>query len=288
MRSIEVSGVTLDVDDQGRGDAVVLLHGFPELAYSWRHQIPALVDSGYRAVAFDQRGYGASSKPRDVTGYALRHLVGDVIGILDSLDIETATVVGHDWGSIVGWSTALEHPERVSQVVSLNVPYRGACIGFPTTDVIREKLADRFGYVLMFQDIGIVESIFGADPHAWLRGVYAMAAGRKDFLTDAEFSVFADAFSSGGISGPVNWYRNIDQNAVDFAHHLDAQITQPTLMLSADSDPVLPASLAGGMERWVADLTTVIIENSGHWTQQEQPDAVNDALLKWLGRDTNG
>lgn len=282
MRSIETNGVTLAVDDQGSGEAVVLLHGFPELAYSWRHQIPALVDAGHRAIAFDQRGYGNSSKPESVTDYSLSHLVGDVIGLLDRLGIATATVVGHDWGSIVAWTAAVVHPDRVSRVVSLNVPYRGACIGFPTIDVIREQLADRFGYVVMFQDEGVVETVFDADPAAWLRGIYPVMAADKDFLTNDEFSVFTEAFRAGGITGPVNWYRNIDANALAFADYMDAPITQPTLMIVADNDPVLPVSLTSGMDRWIADLTTVIIDDSGHWTQQEQPEAVNTALLDWL------
>lgn len=282
MRSIETNGVTLAVDDQGSGDAVVLLHGFPELAYSWRYQIPALVDAGYRAVSFDQRGYGASSKPPNVTDYSLEILVEDVIGLLDRLGIDKATVVGHDWGSIVGWTAAIVHPDRISRVVSLNVPYRGACIGFPTTDVIRDKLADRFGYVLMFQDEGVVEAMFAADPDAWLRGIFSMVAGNKDFLTDDEFNVFADAFRAGGVTGPVNWYRNIDANAEKFASYLDAPISQPTLMLAADADPVLPVSLIDGMDRWVPDLTTLVIEGSGHWTQQEQPGAVSEAIIEWL------
>ncbi len=282
MRSIETNGVTLAVDDQGAGDAVVLLHGFPELAYSWRYQIPALVDAGYRAVSFDQRGYGASSKPPNVTDYSLEILVEDVIGLLDRLGIDEATLIGHDWGSIVGWTAAIVHPDRISRVVSLNVPYRGACIGFPTTDVIRDKLADRFGYVLMFQDEGVVEAMFAADPDAWLRGIFSMVAGNKDFLTDGEFNVFADAFRAGGVTGPVNWYRNIDANAEKFASYLDAPISQPTLMLAADADPVLPVSLIDGMDRWVPDLTTLVIEGSGHWTQQEQPGAVSEAIIEWL------
>lgn len=282
MRSIQTNGVTLAVDDQGTGDAVVLLHGFPELAYSWRYQIPALVDAGYRAVSFDQRGYGASSKPPNVTDYSLEILVEDVIGLLDRLGIDKATVVGHDWGSIVGWTAAIVHPDRISRVVSLNVPYRGACIGFPTTDVIRDKLADRFGYVLMFQDEGVVEAMFAVDPDAWLRGIFSMVAGNKDFLTDDEFNVFANAFRAGGVTGPVNWYRNIDANAEKFASYLDAPISQPTLMLAADADPVLPVSLIDGMNRWVPDLTTLVIEGSGHWTQQEQPSAVSEAIIEWL------
>ena len=282
MRSIESNGVTLSVDDQGAGDAIVMLHGFPELAYSWRHQIPALVDAGYRAISFDQRGYGSSSKPRNVADYSLGHLVGDVIGLLDRLGIDEATVVGHDWGSIVGWTTAIVHPDRISRVVSLNVPYRGACIGFPTTDVIRDKLADRFGYVLMFQEEGVAEAMFAADPDAWLRGIFSMVAGNKNFLTDDEFGVFADAFKAGGVAGPVNWYRNIDANAETFAPYIDAPVSQPTLMLAADGDPVLPLSLTEGMDRWVPELTTRVIEGSGHWTQQEQPSAVSEAIIDWL------
>jgi pimeloyl-ACP methyl ester carboxylesterase len=270
------------VDDQGSGDAILLLHGFPELAYSWRHQMPALVDAGYRAIAIDQRGYGDSSKPYSVADYSLALLVGDAIGILDRLGIESATVVGHDWGSIVAWSAAVRHPDRISRVVSLNVPYRGACVGFPTIDVIREQLADRFGYVVMFQEQGLVEATFGVDPEAWLNDIYPRMAADKDFLTDEEFSVFLGAFTAGGIAGPINWYRNIDANAVAFASEMDAPISQPTLMIAADSDPVLPVSLTVGMDRWISNLTTVVIEGSGHWTQQEQPEAVNTLLVDWL------
>ena len=126
MRAIETNGVTLAVDDRGDGPAVVLLHGFPELAFSWRHQIQPLVDAGFRVISFDQRGYGASSHPEQLEAYALRSLAGDVVGVLDRLGIENATIVGHDWGSIVAYTTAIIHPTRVRSVVSLNVPYRGA------------------------------------------------------------------------------------------------------------------------------------------------------------------
>lgn len=282
MRLIETNRVTLAVDDEGAGDAIVMLHGFPELAYSWRYQIPALVGAGYRAIAFDQRGYGDSSKPTEIEDYSLQNLVADVIGVLDASEIEAATLVGHDWGSIVAWTTAITHPDRVSRVASLNVPYRGACVGFPTTDVIREQLADRFGYVLMFQDEGVVEAMFEADPAAWLSSVYSPIAANKDFLADRDFAAFVDAFSKGGIKGPVSWYRNIDTNAAHYSKYLDAPITQPTLMIVPDGDPVLPVSLSRGMDRWIPQLTTVTIRDSGHWTQQEQPAAVTAALLDWL------
>ena len=284
MRTIEANGISLSVDDQGDGDPVVLLHGFPELAYSWRHQIGELVDAGYRVITFDQRGYGASGKPEIVDAYDLEHLVQDVVGLLDRLGIDAVTLVGHDWGSIVAWTTAVTHPNRVSRVVSLNVPYRGACFGFPTTQVLAEKLGDRFGYVLMFQREGVAEAGFQANPEGWLMGFYRGGARGRAFMTEEELATYVDAFVAGGITGPVNWYRNIDRNAAALAHTLDAPITQPTLVIAADNDPVLPLSLTEGMDRWIADLDVVVIDDCGHWIQQERPDEVNTALIGWLDR----
>lgn len=284
MRSIEANGVELAVEDVGDGPVVVLLHGFPELAYSWRHQIPALAAAGYRVIAFDQRGYGASSKPADVDQYGLRMLVADVVGVLDELGVATATVVGHDWGSIVAYATALTQPDRVGGLVSLNVPYRGACVGFPSMDVIRNELADRFSYVIMFQEPGVAEAGFGASPEVWLQGFYLGGSRGKQFMDPAELDVYVDAFTAGGISGPVNWYRNIDANVREFADFLDAPITQPTLMVAADSDPVLPLSLTEGMGRWIPDLEQAVVDDCAHWTQQERPDEVNEVLIDWLGR----
>jgi pimeloyl-ACP methyl ester carboxylesterase len=283
MRMIEVRDVTLAVGDEGDGPAVVLLHGFPELAYSWRHQIPALVDAGYRVIAFDQRGYGASDKPQDVASYELVHLADDVVGVLDRLGIDTATVVGHDWGSIVAYTAALLHPERVDGVVSLNVPYRGACWGFPTISYIREHMPDRFGYVLMFQEPGAAEAGFEANPGGWLTAFYVAGARGRVFLTEEEFDVYRDAFTEGGITGPVNWYRNIDANAARLGHLLDATIDQRALLIAADSDPVLPLTLTEGVERWMPNIERIVVDDCGHWTQQERPDAVNAALVDWLG-----
>ena len=284
MRTLEVNGVSLSVDDRGTGDAVVLLHGFPELAYSWRHQIPALVDGGYRVISFDQRGYGRSGKPDDVSEYDLAHLVDDVTSVLDRLGIDQATIVGHDWGSLVAWTLAVTRPERVSRVVSLNVPYRGACFGFPSTEILAEQFADRFGYILMFQEDGRAEAGFAADPRSWLMGFYSGGARGREFMSDKELDTYVDAFTAGGISGPVNWYRNIDRNAAALTDTLDAPITQPTLMIAADSDPVLPLALTEGMDRWIEDLSHVVVEDCGHWTQQERPEAVNEALIGWLNR----
>ncbi|MEA3511140.1 MAG: alpha/beta hydrolase [Actinomycetota bacterium] len=279
-----VNGVELAVTEEGTGDPVVFIHGFPELAYSWRYQLPALAGAGFRAVAYDQRGYGGSSKPINVDAYALADLVQDAIGLLDVLEIERATLVGHDWGSIVVWTAALMHPDRVENVASLNVPYRGWCAGFPTIDFMKEHLADRFGYVLMFQEEGVTESVFAADPDTWLRTIFSGIAADRDFMGDEAFAVYRDAFVDGGLFGPLGPYRNIDANAVATEHLANAPITQPTLMITADRDPILPPSLAEGMERWIDDLTIVDIEHSGHWTQQEQPDHVNTAIINFLQR----
>ncbi len=281
-----VNGVELSVVDEGSGDPVVFIHGFPELAYSWRNQIPAFADAGFRAIAYDQRGYGRSSKPDRVDAYGLDDLVGDTIGLLDVLDIAKATLVGHDWGSIVVWTAAVAHPDRVERVVSLNVPYRGWCAGFPTTEVIRDQLADRFGYVLAFQDPGVTEAAFEADPDAWLRMIFFGIAADPGFMTDTEFAVYRDAFVDGGLFGPLGPYRNIDANAAATARLANAPITQPTLMITADRDPILPPRLAEGMGRWLPDLTTAAVVHSGHWTQQEQPQQVNDAIIGFLRHES--
>lgn len=281
-RLISTNGVRLNVQEDGSGFPVVMCHGFPELGYSWRHQIPALATAGLRAIVPDLRGYGDSSKPEAIEDYQLMTLVGDLIGLCDALEIEEAALVGHDWGSIITWTTAILHPDRVARLVSLNVPYRGWCAGFPPTPVIREQLADRFGYVLMFQEPGVAEAWFDADPRANLRAFYDGAAA-DSFLTEPEFAVYLAAFAEHGITGPVNYYRNIDANHEATAHLADAPVTVPTLMIGAGRDPVLPLSLLDGMERWVPDLRVETIPESGHWTQQEQPRRVNELLVDFLG-----
>lgn len=281
-RLVQANGIELAVTEAGDGPPVVLLHGFPELAYSWRYQLPALAGAGLHAIAFDQRGYGGSSKPEQIEDYALVTLVDDLIGLLDAEEIEQAALVGHDWGSIVAWTAALLFPDRVSKLVSLNVPYRGWCAGFPSTEYMAEHLADRFGYVLSFQEPGRAEKAFAADPGRWLKRSFQGVTANTEFQSDDEFAVYVDAFSAGGIAGPINWYRNIDANLEATAHLEDAPVTQPTLMVTAEYDPVLPASLAEGMERWVPDLQVAHVEGSGHWTQQEQPDRVNELLTAFL------
>jgi pimeloyl-ACP methyl ester carboxylesterase len=282
QHTVAVGDISLAVTEEGGGAPVILVHGFPELAYSWRHQLPALAEAGLRAIAYDQRGYGGSSKPEEVTDYRLLELVGDLFGLADALEIERFHLVGHDWGSIVAWSAAVIHPERISTLTSLNVPYRGWCCAFPTVQVIDERLRDRFAYVLSFQDVGAAEERFAAGPERWLRRSYQGVAADPEFQTSDEFSVYLDAFVAGGMFGPLSYYRNIDRNIADVSHLAGATVAAPTLMITADLDPVLPASLVDGMERWVPDLTVKAVTDCGHWTQQEQPEQVNGHLIEFL------
>ncbi|MEE8146579.1 MAG: alpha/beta hydrolase [Longimicrobiales bacterium] len=284
QRLIDANGIQLAVTEAGDGPPVVLVHGFPELAYSWRHQVPALAEAGLRAIAYDQRGFGGSSKPEAIDEYGLTTLVDDLIGLLDAGGIDRAALVGHDWGSIVVWSAALMFPDRVSKVVSLNVPYRGWCAGFPSTEYMQqdETLRERFSYVLYFQEVGRAEKGFARSPSDWLKRSYLGVTADTEFQTAEEFGVYVEAFTNGGIAGPINYYRNIDANLKATAHLKDAPVTQPTLMVTTDYDPILPASLAEGMDRWVPDLEVAHVEGSGHWTQQEQPDRVNAILTGFL------
>lgn len=277
------TGIEIAIDDVGTGPPVVMIHGWPETKYSWRHQTPVLAGAGYRALALDCRGYGGSSKPDSVGSYGLPTVVGDLMELLDAERVDHPVLVGHDWGSIVMFTAAVMHPDRFRALVSLNVPYRGWCIGFPRTDYIREHLADRFGYVLGFQEEGRADSSFVADPDKFLGGVYSSIAKDPGFMTPQDFAVYREAFVAGGITGPLNYYRNIDANHDALAQFENAVIELPTLVLAADSDPVLPPELIEGMERWVPNLSVVPVSDSGHWTQQEQPEQVSVALVEFLG-----
>jgi pimeloyl-ACP methyl ester carboxylesterase len=280
---VATNGIELAVAAAGAGDPVVLLHGFPELAFSWRYQLPALADAGFHAIAPDLRGYGASDKPDEIEAYGLLTLVDDVIGLIDAFGYEKVSLVAHDWGAIIAWTAALTHPDRIERLVSLNVPYRGWCSAFPTTDYITEHLRDRFGYVLMLQEPGVAEAWFAADPRERLRGFYQSATANPDFLSAPDFEVFLSAFTAGTITGPANYYRNIDANHAATAHLANAPVTVPTMMVMADADPVLPPGLTDGMERWVPDLRIEMVEQCGHWTQQEHPATVNQLLVDFLG-----
>ena len=280
-RTVESNGIRLHLVEEGDGFPVVLCHGFPELWYSWRHQIPALAAAGLRPIALDLRGYGETDKPEALQEYDIQHLVGDLIGVLDALNLEKAVLVGHDWGSFVVWSAAVMHPERVERVVSLNVPYRGRSVVLPPTSVLKQ-MGNRVAYILFFQEPGRAEARFSSDLTAALHRFYDGGAADPAFLSQEEFQVYLDAFRKGGMSGPLNFYRNIDRNWETTSDLADRIVECPCLVVLADKDPVLRPEFAEGMERWLPRLRKEIISDCGHWTQQEKPEEVNRLLLDFL------
>jgi len=278
---VETNGIRMHYIEQGKGFPVLLLHGFPELWYSWRYQIPALASAGFRAIAPDLRGYGETDNPEGIEAYDIHHLVGDMVGLLDALALERAAIVGHDWGGVIVWQMALMHPDRVERVISLNTPFQRRGRMRPTEAF--EQLPDgRFNYILYFQEPGRAEADIEPNLETWLDTTMRGIATEPGFITEEAIKVFADAFRKGGITGPLNYYRNVDRNWETTAHFQDRQITMPALMICAEHDPILTPQSTEGMERYIPNLSTRLVKNCGHWTQQERPEEVNRLIIEFL------
>jgi pimeloyl-ACP methyl ester carboxylesterase len=310
-RTVITPGAELHVLDAGEGPPVVLAHGFPELSYSWRHQIPVLAEHGFRVLAPDQRGYGRTSCPESVDDYDILCLTGDLIALLDDLGEEKAVFVGHDWGSMVVWQLSLLHPERVAGVVGMSVPFLPRA-PMPPIELMRQVMGDNFFYILYFQEPGVADAELGADAGRTMRRMLAgailaegaegidpsvMAAdgrgfvdrmpepdGLPEWLTQAELDHYIAEFTRTGFTGGINWYRNFDRNWALTEHLADAHVTVPSLFIGGALDPVLLMSPPAIGEPWLDDHRgTVLVEGGGHWVQQDSPDAVNAALLAFLG-----
>jgi len=317
---IETNGIQMHVVGQGEGPLVLLCHGFPELWYSWRHQLSALAAAGYRAVAPDMRGYGRTDRPEAIDQYTLFHLVGDMVGLLDALGEETAVIVGHDWGAGVAWHAALLRPDRFRAVAGLSVPFipRGAAYpskNYPETDTT-------IFYQRYFQSPGVAEADLEKDVQITIRALLYDASGNSPssaakpereghvfmvprkggimanrttpgslppWVTDSDVEVYVDEFQRTGFRGGLNWYRNIDRNWELMAPFAELKITVPALFIAGDRDLVLAF---GGMNEVIANLSknvprlhdATILPGCGHWTQQERPREVDDALLRFLRR----
>jgi pimeloyl-ACP methyl ester carboxylesterase len=289
-RQAAVNGIELHVAEEGSGPPVILAHGFPELWYSWRHQLPALADAGYRVLAPDMRGFGDSSAPAEIEAYDSLTIAGDLIGLLDDIGAEKAVLVGHDWGANAVWWTALAHPERVAAVVGMSVPIVPRAPA-PPIGLLRQGLGEDF-YMIWFQEPGVAEEALSRDVRRtfttsrvwdanWAEG--ADDPRRPEWLSEEELGVYVDTFSRTGFTGGLNWYRNLDRNWELTEPLADRRVDQPSLFIAGTRDPVLSFMPAEAMDGMVSDLRgKVMIEGAGHWVQQERPDEVNAALLGFL------
>ena len=311
-RLVETNGVQLRVIDAGDTGApvVVLAHGFPELAYSWRHQIPALAEAGYRVLAPDQRGYGGSSKPGAVDAYNVVELSADIVGLLDDVGSERAVIVGHDFGSVVAWTAPLLHPDRFAGVVGLSMPPVPRP-RVPTTQAFRKVFGDNFFYILYFQEPGPADAELSRDPATTLRRLMAPLStpdeaaalrmlqpgpegfidripepgGLPDWISQDEFDHYVTEFTRTGFTAALNWYRCFDRNWELTATTPATTISVPSLFIGGGADPTLAYTPRNRVRDLVSgDYREVMIEGGGHWLQQERPREVNETLLDFLSR----
>jgi pimeloyl-ACP methyl ester carboxylesterase len=311
-RFITTNGIRMHIAEQGSGPLVILCHGFPESWYSWRHQLQALAAAGFHAVAPDQRGYGQTDRPEAIDQYSQMHLVGDIVGLLDALGEQQAVIVGHDWGAPVAWNAALLRPDRFRGVAGLSVPYspRGAAAPTPTFKAI---FGDLFFYILYFQEPGKAEAELEADVRLTLRKTLYSASGSipapvatpqprpksgtgfltgmqdptslPAWLSEADLNYFTAEFKRTGFRGGLNWYRNMDRTWELMAAWNAAKVTVPALFITGDRDPVLNFAGAGvqALRENVPNLReSIVLPGVGHWTQQEDPAGVNEALIRFI------
>lgn len=296
---VSVNGVDLEIFEAGEANAgtpIVLCHGWPEHAFSWRHQIASLVAAGYHVIVPNQRGYGNSSRPNRVTDYDLSHLTSDLVALLDHYGYEDATFVGHDWGAMVVWGLALLHPGRVKQLINLSLPYqeRG---DVPWIEFMEQVFGDDQYFVHFNRHPGVADAVLEQNTRQFLRNLYRknlpstgpepgmvminLAQAERPLgdplMSDEELAVFVDAFESSGFSGSINWYRNLDRN-----WHLLAEVApviqHRTLMIYGDRDMIPKSEL---LTQFVPNVDVISLD-CGHWIQQEKPQETNQAILNWL------
>ncbi|KAA2254436.1 alpha/beta hydrolase [Solihabitans fulvus] len=307
-RHLDSNGLRTHIAEAGSGPLVLLLHGFLNYSYSWRHQLRALADAGYHAVAPDLRGYGDTDRPDAVEEYTQLHLAGDVVGLLDALGERSAVVVGHDWGSMIAWTTALLRPDRVRGVVGLSVPYvpRGRQ---SLLSAMRSRFGDGY-YMQYFQEAGRADRELARDVAATFRSVlYSGSASASEpwnpvvptgggwldvlpdpgvlppWLTESDLAAYVETFERTGFTGGLNWYRALDLSWELMAAWHDAPVTAPALFAygAEDSFARYAAQLIEALPASVPDLrASLALPGCGHWVQQEKPEEVNRALLGFL------
>jgi pimeloyl-ACP methyl ester carboxylesterase len=312
-RTAHVNGMELQVLEAGDPTAppVILAHGFPECAHSWRHQLPALAEAGYHAIAPDQRGYGHSSAPHDVNAYGIINLTDDLLGLLDETGHQHAVFVGHDWGAMIVWEMARLHPTRVGAVVGASVPFTPWPA--PPTQLMKAMWGDRFFYILYFQEVGPADHELEADVTRTMRSFLWGASGEAfaglpteippmegtgfldvlpeapaelpAWLTDDDLAVYVERFTASGFFGPLGYYRNLDAN-YEVMKDLGAdRISMPSFFIGGERDAVTAGrpEYIDAMAGLLPDFRgSVVIPGAGHWIQQEAPAEFNAALLGFL------
>jgi pimeloyl-ACP methyl ester carboxylesterase len=311
-RFVDTNGIRLRIAEMGEGPLVIFLHGFPESWYSWRHQLPALAQAGFHAVAPDMRGYGKSDKPAAVEAYDIRQLTADVVGIIDAMGEKTAVVVGHDWGSIIAWNCLLLYPERFTGLVPMSVPYSGRAPVSPL-ETMKKTYGDNFFYILYFQEPGVAEAEFDKDPRAILSRLYlspdspreppeitdpkraaggwtgrlGAAKGLPPWLTQADLDYYVTEFTEAGFRGGINYYRNFHRNWEITPELTGRTIPQPVLFIAGEQDGVIRGANAEQLTKSMSSVATdlrgvTLVPSAGHWVQQERPAETNAALLSFL------
>ncbi|WP_454624963.1 alpha/beta fold hydrolase [Bradyrhizobium cenepequi] len=304
--------INLNVAVAGRGPLILCVHGFPELWYSWRHQIGYFSERGYKVAALDVRGYGQSSKPQEIAAYTIRNLASDVAAVIDRLGDGQAILFGHDWGAPIVWNTALLYPNKVTAVAGLSVPYvPRRPVAF--LDMVKAAYKDRFFYQLYFQDEGVAEKELEADIPVALRKLYFAISGAAppnkwlehkpvdarlldgmtdpqpfpDWMSEHDLQVYVEAFRAGGFRGPLNRYRAQDIDFQELAEFAGKPVTQPSYFVAGERDAV--RAFVPGMDLYAnpgvgcTDFRgSVILPGIGHWVQQEAPAETNAALQRFL------
>ncbi|WP_444935118.1 alpha/beta fold hydrolase [Microbulbifer sp. JTAC008] len=296
---ISVNGIELEVFEAGQqntGNPVVLCHGWPEHAFSWRHQIPALAAAGYHVIVPNQRGYGNSSCPTEVTSYDIEQLTGDLAALLDHYGYQDATFIGHDWGAMVVWGIALLHPSRVNKIINLALPYQ-ARTEKPWIEIMEELLGSDYYFVHFNRQPGVADAVLDKNAAQFLRNLLrknvpptppepgmvminlarAVSPLGVPLLNDNELAVLVSAFEKTGFTSSINWYRNLDRNWNILAD-VDPVIQKPSLMIYGDHD-LIPRS--PDIKDFVPNVDEVNL-NCGHWIQQERPEETNQVILNWL------
>lgn len=313
-RQVKTNGLSMHIAEAGEGPLVLLLHGFPECWYSWRHQLPALAAAGFHAVAPDQRGYGETDAPDEIGAYNIFQVTGDMVGLVDALGAEEAVVVGHDWGVHVAVQCALLRPDVFRSVALLSVPFSPPTWDDPSPfEQFRSWTPDGMDfYILYFQEPGpaeaelekdlrstILKFLFGTSGDATDEGrlqmMFPKGTGMLDqvvlpdqlpaWLTDDDVQVYVDAFKRSGFRGPLNWYRNMETNRQQLPFQNGVRLVAPSLFICGAEDPVFTVMkpVIDNLDVGMPNLQDkVIVDGAGHWVQQERPNEVNEALLTFL------